>query len=161
MIIFRNKLYLNNLIELIIKMGLIIQIAYKIFLYLFTPAFILMLFGKPRFLITNVGKILNKKLFTNDLSILKIVVSFSIYIIGYSLYKINGINTLLNKYGLDNNYIQEKIREKHLYERNSYMFTTIMIMIIVINKLSDLYSIYWPLSDAFKNEIDKSGVKSK
>ena len=112
--------------------------------------------GKPRFLITFIGNILNKKLFYNDLSILKVLASFCIYMIGYSLYKINNVTTLLSKSGLDKTYIQEKIIEKHLCERHTYMFLTIFIMLVVINKLSSLYSSYWPVRDTYNKEIKNS-----
>jgi hypothetical protein len=137
-------------------MGLIIQWTYNyIFKYFLVPAFILMLFGKPRSLINLFDKILKAKTLKN-LSVGNIITFIVMFILIFSFLKINKINSLLESSGSTfNDYVTEKIREAHLYERNCYMFFTFLIIIIVLYRLTSIYKKYWLYRDAYEEYINK------
>ena len=125
-------------------MALLIQAVYSIiFKYFCVPVFLLMLVGRPRFLIGWVHKLINARepffklrlfRFTFFLCCLTVVYSY------FKKYELENIVENLSKEqakGAGNiHYIDEKLREAHLFERNTYMFFTfIVIMIIVISSM--------------------------
>jgi hypothetical protein len=137
-------------------MGLIIQWTYNyIFKYFLVPAFILMLFGKPRFLINIFDRILKAKTVKN-MSVGNIITFVVLFVLVFSFIKINKINSLLETAGSTvTEYITEKIREAHLYERNCYMYLTFFVMIIILYRLTSIYKKYWLYRDAYENHVNK------
>jgi hypothetical protein len=115
-----------------------------------------MLFGKPRSLINLFDKILKTKTVKN-LSIGNLLSCTAIFFITFTLIKINKVNSLLESAGSTiNDYVTEKIREAHLYERNCYMFLTFLIIIIVLYRLTSIYKKYWLYKDAYEKHINKN-----
>jgi hypothetical protein len=52
-----------------------------------------------------------------------------------------------NKSNTNIHYIDEKLREAHLFERNTYMFFTLIILMIVVEKFCHSYFKLWALED--------------
>ena len=140
-------------------MALLIQAVYSIiFKYFCVPVFLLMLVGRPRFLIGWVHKLINARepffklrlfRFTFFLCCLTVVYSY------FKKYELENIVENLSKEqakGAGNiHYIDEKLREAHLFERNTYMFFTFIVIMIIVEKFCHSYFKLWALEDQVKN----------
>lgn len=137
-------------------MAIMTNILYKFYLYFLIPIFLLILFGKPRFLVKLIHKILNIHEPFKDIKI------FGFYAVACGLYS---LLCFLNKFQieeaiskLDHNknnmeLYNSKIRELNLNERNGFMFLNFFILMILIERLCDSHFKKWEEEDK-KNLIE-------
>jgi hypothetical protein len=131
-------------------MGITQFIYNYIFIYFCLPAFILMLFGKPRFLIKAVKKIFQIELPRIRYSFGTLLVVFCLVWVAVSYYKKTALDGLLSglKLSAENEvFYSEKTREAHLHQRNGFMYFTFFIMIIILKKLCNSYEKLWKSED--------------
>lgn len=146
--------------KLILKMGLLLQAIYSgLFKYFCIPIFILMLIGRPRFLINWTHKLINLrepfmkvKIFRGAFLLCLLTVVWSYYR-KWSLEKlVQDIANGETKHPSHSyHFLDEKLREAHLFERNAYMFFTFMILMIIVEKFCHSYFKLWNLQDELKN----------
>jgi hypothetical protein len=129
-----------------------------VFIYFCLPAFVLMLFGRPRFLVRKVRNILDIKLPKIGFSIGTILMFACIVIVATSYLKKNSTEKQIAeiKSTVENEtYYNEKLREAHLSERNCYMYFTFTIMILVLQRMCGSYEKLWELEDKYYTAIKK------
>lgn len=131
-------------------MAIITTIFYKTYLYFLIPIFLLVLFGKPRFLIKLIHKILNIHEPFKDIKI------FGFYAIACGLYSVlcffNKFNIQEHIASMDHSkgnmeLYNAKVRELNLNERNGFMFLNFFILMILIERLCDSHFKIWAEQD--------------
>ena len=126
------------------------KFVYGVYLYFLIPIFLLILLGKPRFLINLIYKILNiHEPFKN----IKI---FGFYAVACGLYS---AMCFINKFQIQeviehmdqskNNMelYNSKIRVLNLNERNGFMFLNFFVLLILIERLCDSHFKKWAVQD--------------
>lgn len=141
-------------------MGLFLQAVYVYaFNYFCIPLFIIVLIGKPRFLINLVHKLIEIKEPFKKIKIFRFILGLCLVSVIWSLYCKKKAEHLIDQIfassfhdpNVANSYfIDEKIREAHLFERNAYMFSTFFVIILVIDNICHCYLKLWHKDDKFK-----------
>lgn len=126
---------------------------YNIFSVLFIPVFIIMIIGAPKFLIKLIKVILDYKEKRSGIQISKAAEILLILNATYSYLCFYQTNDKLKdifaqmasgeKLMTDDSYFDDKLRQVNLFERNSYMFITYAILIIIFEAFCDVYVILW------------------
>ena len=149
-------------------MGIFYQAAYSgVFKYFCLPVFFLMLIGRPRFLINLVHKLISIRDPFLQLRIFRFTFVICLITTIWSYYRKVTLEHLVEEIskgsekGTNMLYIDEKIREAHLHERNTYMFFTIIIMMIVVEKFCHSYFKLWALEDASKLKRNSKIIEGK
>ena len=131
----------------------ITQFIYNyIFIYFCIPASILMLFGKPRFLIKAVKKVFQIQIPRTKYTVGTVLIVICAIVVGISFFKKRSLDELLTQLKLSNDNEQlynEKLREAHLQQRNGFMYFTFIIMILVLKKLCNSYEKLWRSQDEY------------
>lgn len=136
-------------------MGLILQVVYSyIFNFFCLPVFVLMLIGRPKFLVRAVHQILQFQEPIKKLKIFRIILYLCITVVVYSYYRKWAIEKLVHELAHSGDalhgsvhFIDEKLREAHLFERNSYMFFAFSLLIIIVEKFCHSYFKLWELKE--------------
>jgi hypothetical protein len=145
-------------------MGLLLQGLYTyIFQYFCLPVFILMMIGRPRFLIRWVHKLLDFEEPFKKVKIFRVLLILCFVTVLWSYYRKWTLEKLVHEIGMtagehqhgNVHFIDEKLREAHLFERNTYMFFAFCIMIIIVEKFCHSYFKLWNLEDKAKEQRDK------
>jgi hypothetical protein len=149
-------------------MGFLLQAIYTgVFKYFCIPIFILMLVGRPRFLINWIHKLINIrepfkkiKVFRGAFLLCLITVVWS-YFRKWSLEKLvqEIANSETKQANTSFHFLDEKLREAHLFERNAYMFFTFMILMVIVEKFCHSYFKLWNLQDELKRAKVKDSNK--
>jgi hypothetical protein len=152
-------------------MARILQLVYtNFFLYFIVPLFILVLIGKPAFLIRVLRKILHFREPIKDIKVFNFIAGSCAIIMAWNFYSLYRINETLKHFeissredhghhhhgGKHSSFVDEKTKEAHLCERNAFIFLTFVIMIIVLDKFTDAYQKLWNIEAYKKNILDKS-----
>jgi hypothetical protein len=136
-------------------MGIVTQFLYNyFFLYFCIPAFLLMLFGRPRFLIKGVKKVLHFNMPRIRIRFGSCLMAFCMINVILSYYKKVEVDNLILQIKLTvdtEGFHNEKVREAQLAERNCYMYFTFAVMLMVLQKLCGSYSKLWQSEDDFRN----------
>jgi hypothetical protein len=151
-------------------MGLLIQAVYAaIFKFFCVPVFVLMLIGRPRFLINWVHKFINAKEPLFKLRFFRFIFFLCCITVVWSYYRKYELEKLVAQIGSEGktnmnvHFIDEKLREAHLFERNTYMFFTFIVIMIIVEKFCHSYFKLWALEDQVKNKsqlgIQKESTK--
>jgi hypothetical protein len=144
-------------------MGVVTQFIFNyIYLYFCVPAFILMLFGRPRFLVKAIKKIFQIPLPIVNINIGTALMGFCMINVLLSYYKKYQSDELLAKLTLsihNEELYNEKIREAHLYERNCFMYFTFTIMILVLKRLCGSYEKLWTAQDGYNKTVSDNNGK--
>ncbi len=127
-------------------MSIITNIIYGIYLYFLIPIFILILLGKPRFLVKIIYTLLNiHEPFKN-------VKIFGFYTLAcglysglcfYNKYQVENFISKLNHSANNMELYNAKVRELNLNERNGFMFLNFFILMILIERLCDSHFKKW------------------
>ncbi len=151
-------------------MGLIIQAIYSgIFKFFCLPVFLLMLIGRPRFLISFVHKFIEFREPFSKLKLFRFIFFLCCLTVGWSYYRKWALEKVIDKLvndqartGVASNvhFIDENLREAHLYERNCYMFFTFIVLMGVVEKFCHSYFKLWTLEDKI-NEKKKYNSEVK
>lgn len=140
-------------------MGLLLQAIYSnLFRYFCLPIFALMIFGKPRFLIRIAHKLINIEEPVRHIRIFRFFIFIcAIYVVfcyyrSYQLtklvYELSNTSELQRQAGVGNiNFLDEKVRESYLFERNCYFFFTFMIILLTVEKFCHNYFKLWAKED--------------
>lgn len=141
-------------------MGLLLQAIYTgIFKYVCIPIFVLMLIGRPRFLISWVHKLINMREPFFKLKLFRFIFFLCCCTVVWSYYRKWHLENVVAKLRAEDtktgamanmHFIDEKLREAHLFERNTYMFFTFIILMIVVEKFCHSYFKLWKLEDETK-----------
>ena len=142
-------------------MSFIINIVYRLHLYFLIPIFILILIGKPRFLIRLIHKIMNIREPFNDIKIFECYCNacglYSVFCF-FIKYRIENTISKLD-HNLNNMELyKNKIRELNLYERDGFMFLNFFILIHLIERLCKSHFKIWTREDK-KVKIEKNKKK--
>ena len=153
-------------------MGLLLQTIYTaLFKYFCIPIFILMLIGRPRFLIVWIHKFINLREPFMKVRISRGACLICLFTVVWSYFRKWSLEKLVDSIASDESsrsstssqIIDEKLREAHLFERNAYMFFTFMILMIIVEKFCHSYFKLWNLQDeltrAKLKELQKDPVK--
>jgi hypothetical protein len=154
-------------------MGFLLQTLYsQVFKFFCLPVFIIMLIGRPRFLITWIHKFINLKEPFLKVKLFRGLFSVCLLTVLYSYYRKWSLENLVQEITKSQrqgevigniNFLDEKLREAHLFERNAYMFFTFMILMIVVEKFCHSYFKLWNLEDEVKaaksKELSREPVK--
>jgi hypothetical protein len=133
-------------------MGLILHWVYNFFKFVAMPLFFLMIIGKPRFLINFVHKLLDIKEPISKVKVFRFILLLNTCICIYSFYRkwelTNLVNEMHLKYNKDPSaanmhFMDEKTREANMFERNCYMFFTIIVIIVILEKFCHSYFSLW------------------
>jgi hypothetical protein len=127
-------------------MGMLLNFIYQyIYLYLSLPVLLIVLIGKPRFVINLIYRIINLKEPITKVKIFGFIFGFNVLYVLYCLFRSMSLKNSIKNLQVNDldtvriigviNYIDDKMREAHLFERNAFMFFTFNILILVINKL--------------------------
>ena len=141
-------------------MGLLLHVAYNgIFKFFCLPVFILMLFGKPKFLIRWVNKFINSKFIFLNVSIFWVTLILCSITALWSFYRKHSLEQMVHDLSTKSSgtvanihYIDEKLREAHLFERNTYMFGTFIVMMIIVDRFCLSYFKLWEEEDALERK---------
>lgn len=131
-------------------MAIIARFMYGFYLYFLIPILVLVLIGKPRFVIKIIHFMMNIKE-----PIKQIKIFFFIWLACglYSLlclfqkYRIQAIISNLDKNAKTIDIYDSKMRELNLCERNGYMYLNFFIIMVVIDRLCDSYFKFWVEED--------------
>ncbi len=133
----------------------------SIFKFFCLPVFILMIIGKPRFLINLVHKFIEFKDPIFKLKIFRFIFFLCCLTVGWSFYRKRALESIVDQLvneqatrGAPSNvhFIDEKLREAHLHERNCYMFLTFIVLMAVVEKFCHIYFKLWSVQDAVANK---------
>lgn len=131
-------------------MSLIARTMYGFYLYFLLPILILVLIGKPRFLIRLIHKVLNIKIPVKEIKIFMFVwVSCGVYA-GLNLFEKFRLEKALQAIDKSRGDVENydmKMRELNLCERNAYMYLNFFIIMIIIERLCDSYFKSWVEED--------------
>ena len=131
-------------------MALMSNVVYRFYLYFLIPIFLLILFGKPRFLIKLIHKIMNIK---EPFKQIKIFVFYTFACLIYTIlcffnkYQIEKFITNIDHSSKNMETYNSKIRELNLNERNGFMFLNFFIIMILIERLCDSHFKIWAEED--------------
>jgi hypothetical protein len=136
-------------------MGVITQFIFNyVYLYFCIPAFLLMLFGRPRFLVKAIRKVFEISVPRVRLSIGTVLMGFCMMNVLLSYYKKHVTDEVLSNLILTvdtEGIYNERIREAHLYERNCFMYFTFTIMILVLQRMCGSYDKLWVAQDEYNH----------
>ena len=144
-------------------MGIVLHTLYIwTYLYFSLPLFILVFFGKPKFIIVLIHKILQFKEPFSKIRIFRFLSLLCFLYISFCLIRsrhlFTHIDEFLNQYdsrqtNLFPNIItiDEKLKEAHILERNAYMFFTFVVLLYVIDKLCHMYFELWKYENNYFN----------
>jgi hypothetical protein len=146
-------------------MGLLLNVIYQyVFLYISLPIFGIVLFGRPKFLITWIHNALNLRDPFSKIRIFRFIFIFNLIYFLYCLFMIRRLHKNINELQFREvetikgmgmlSYMDDKMREANLFERNAYMFLTFDILILVFQKLCFTYFKLW------KSENDYNKLKA-
>lgn len=138
-------------------MALIMHAMYGFYLYFFLPILVLVLIGKPRFLIKLIHMILNLKEPIKEIKIFMFIwLSSGLFAVlnFFQKFKIERIVQVLDKSQKNLETYDSKMRDLNLAERNAYMYFNYFIVIIIIERLCDSYFKSWVEEDK-KTLIEK------
>jgi hypothetical protein len=123
--------------------------------------FALILYGKPKFLINAIHKVLNVRDPISKIKVFRFILLFNTVYFIYCLFYARVLRKTVEEYVVKEvdtlqgvsmiGYLDDKIREQNLCERNAYMFFTLNIIILVFEKLCFSYFKLWKK----ENELNK------
>lgn len=127
-----------------------------IFTFFGLPVILIMILGKPRFLIKLINIIYHLKDPVKKIKIMRalMIVSFLVMLWnGFNKYMITRHLSSIDVEESQFKYIETKAREAQLCERNFFMFLAFFIMFIIIEKFCETYKKLWNLEDYRKENI--------
>jgi hypothetical protein len=141
-------------------MGLLLNFIYQyIYLYTFMPMFLIILYGRPKFVINAIHRVLNIRDPISKIKVFRFILLFNTCYILYCIYYARVLRKTVAEYVVKEvdtlqgvsliGYLDDKIREQNLCERNAYMFFTLNILILVFEKLCFTYFKMWKSETEF------------
>ena len=155
-------------------MDLFYQFMYEnVYSLIFMPIFIVMIIGSPKKLIRKIKSLLEYQETKSQFKIINIG-QFFLFTLGiYHHYRFYFISKAIQEIfynisigkisNVDAVYIDDHLRKANLYERNSFMFYTYLVLFFIFESLCDTYSLLWKSNKLYRKIkiLKKSSIEKE